>query len=88
MAFNSKKLLSMKLSKRSILLTAAASLLLASCGSSKEQSDGANGTAAALRTEFSIGWSIYAGWVPWEYAEQAGIVKKWSDKYGIKIDVV
>ena len=78
----------MKLSKRSLFLAATASLLLASCGSSNEQSDGASGASAAPRTEFSIGWSIYAGWVPWEYAEQAGIVKKWSDKYGIKIDVV
>ena len=40
------------------------------------------------RTEFNIGWSIYAGWMPWPYAQQAGIVKKWADKYGIKINVV
>jgi NitT/TauT family transport system substrate-binding protein len=40
------------------------------------------------RTEFSIGWSIYAGWMPWPYAQQAGIVKKWADKYGIKINIV
>ena len=40
------------------------------------------------RTEFNIGWSIYAGWMPWPYAQQAGIVKKWADKYGIKINFV
>lgn len=40
------------------------------------------------RTEFNIGWSIYAGWMPWPYAQQAGIVKKWADKYGIKINIV
>lgn len=40
------------------------------------------------RKEFSIGWSIYAGWMPWPYAQQAGIVKKWADKYEIKINVV
>ena len=40
------------------------------------------------KTEFSIGWSIYAGWMPWPYAQQAGIVKKWADKYGIKINIV
>jgi NitT/TauT family transport system substrate-binding protein len=40
------------------------------------------------RTEFSIGWSIYAGWMPWPYAQQAGIVKKWADKYGLKINIV
>ena len=40
------------------------------------------------KTEFNIGWSIYAGWMPWPYAQQAGIVKKWADKYGIKINLV
>lgn len=42
----------------------------------------------ARRSEFSIGWSIYAGWMPWPYAQQAGIVKKWADKYHLKINVV
>ena len=40
------------------------------------------------KNEFNIGWSIYAGWMPWPYAQQAGIVKKWADKYGIKINIV
>jgi NitT/TauT family transport system substrate-binding protein len=44
--------------------------------------------AAAPKKEFSIAWSIYVGWMPWPYAQEAGIVKKWADKYGIKIDVV
>jgi NitT/TauT family transport system substrate-binding protein len=26
--------------------------------------------------------------MPWPYAQQAGIVKKWADKYGIKINIV
>ncbi|WP_242124863.1 putative urea ABC transporter substrate-binding protein [Sphingobium sp. Sx8-8] len=43
---------------------------------------------APKHSEFNIGWSIYAGWMPWPYAQQAGIVKKWADKYGIKINVV
>lgn len=43
---------------------------------------------ATKRTEFNIGWSIYAGWMPWPYAQQAGIVKKWADKYGLKINIV
>jgi NitT/TauT family transport system substrate-binding protein len=59
----------------------AGAMLIASCS----QSPSAD---SAPRTEFSIGWSIYAGWMPWPYAQQAGIVKKWADKYGIKIDVV
>lgn len=59
----------------------AGSLLAASCSSPSTE-------AAKPRDEFSIGWSIYAGWMPWPYAQQAGIVKKWADKYGIKINVV
>ena len=43
---------------------------------------------AKERTKFSIAWSIYVGWMPWDYGENAGIVKKWADKYGIEIDVV
>jgi NitT/TauT family transport system substrate-binding protein len=43
---------------------------------------------AQPKTEFNIGWSIYAGWMPWPYAQQAGIVKKWADKYGLKINIV
>ncbi len=27
------------------------------------------------------------GWMPWDYAEQSGILKKWADKYGIKIEL-
>lgn len=41
--------------------------------------------AADSKKEFSMAWSIYAGWMPWPYAEQSGILKKWADKYGIKI---
>ena len=43
---------------------------------------------AAEKTDFKIAWSIYAGWMPWGYAQEAGIVKKWADKYGIKVELV
>lgn len=43
---------------------------------------------ALAKDKFSICWSIYVGWMPWEYGENAGIVKKWADKYDIEIDVV
>ncbi|MFM6828931.1 MAG: putative urea ABC transporter substrate-binding protein [Novosphingobium sp.] len=59
----------------------AGALLLASCSQSPAPS-------VESKTEFNIGWSIYAGWMPWPYAQQAGIVKKWADKYGIKINIV
>lgn len=42
-----------------------------SCGQSKK--------------EYRIAWSHYTGWEPWEYAEHAGILKKWGDKYNITI---
>jgi len=42
---------------------------------------------AAKKKEFNIAWTIYVGWMPWPYAAESGIVKKWADKYGIKINV-
>ena len=42
---------------------------------------------AAVKNEFNIAWTIYVGWMPWAFAADAGIVKKWADKYGIKINV-
>ncbi len=43
---------------------------------------------AQERDEFSVCWSIYAGWMPWAYADVEGVVDKWADEYGISIDVV
>lgn len=57
----------------------AGTMLLSSCSPAAK--------APEARKEFNIGWSIYAGWMPWPYAQQAGIVKKWADKYGIKINI-
>jgi NitT/TauT family transport system substrate-binding protein len=36
---------------------------------------------------FSLCWSIYVGWMPWEYGDATGIIDKWADKYGIEIEV-
>src|ERR1700752_4661575 len=47
-----------------------------------------NGALAAPKKEFNIAWTMYVGWMPGPYAAQAGIVKKWADKYGITINVV
>jgi NitT/TauT family transport system substrate-binding protein len=43
---------------------------------------------AAERTSFNVAWSIYVGWMPWDYADQSGILKKWADKYAIKIKLI
>jgi NitT/TauT family transport system substrate-binding protein len=42
-------------------------------------------TYAAGKKTFKVAWSIYVGWMPWDYADQSGILKKWADKYGIEI---
>jgi len=42
---------------------------------------------AAAKKEFNIAWTIYVGWMPWPYAADTGIVKKWADKYGITIHI-
>ncbi|WP_439541476.1 putative urea ABC transporter substrate-binding protein [Hyphomicrobium sp.] len=45
------------------------------------------GAAAKEKKDFKVAWSIYVGWMPWGYAADSGIVKKWADKYGITIEV-
>ena len=42
---------------------------------------------AFAKDKFKIAWSHYTGWEPWEYANHAGILKKWADKYGIDISL-
>ncbi|GAB4363897.1 MAG: putative urea ABC transporter substrate-binding protein [Oricola sp.] len=49
----------------------------------------AGGPAAAEeKTDFKVCWSIYAGWMPWGYLADSGIMKKWADKYGITVEIV
>jgi NitT/TauT family transport system substrate-binding protein len=74
-----------KFVRRAVLAAAASALVLCACG---QPADEAEAPAEGAKTEFTVGWTIYAGWMPWAYAEQAGIVDKWADKYGITIDVV
>ncbi len=42
---------------------------------------------SAEKKEFNMCWTIYVGWMPWGYANESGIIKKWADKYGITINV-
>jgi NitT/TauT family transport system substrate-binding protein len=48
----------------------------------------AGNATAAPKQVFKLAWSIYAGWMPWPYADESGILKKWADKYGIEIKLV
>ncbi|MBN1183110.1 MAG: ABC transporter substrate-binding protein [Bacteroidales bacterium] len=43
---------------------------------------------AQKKTDFKVAWSIYAGWNPWAYAKEAGIIDKYAKKYGINIKLV
>jgi NitT/TauT family transport system substrate-binding protein len=43
---------------------------------------------AAPKTDFKVCWSIYAGWMPWGYLQDSGLMKKWADKYGLSIEIV
>jgi NitT/TauT family transport system substrate-binding protein len=43
--------------------------------------------AAQAAERYRVAWSHYTGWEPWGYAERAGILKKWADKYGIDIEL-
>ncbi|MDE1172219.1 MAG: putative urea ABC transporter substrate-binding protein [Parvibaculaceae bacterium] len=70
----------MKVFFRKILTAVALAVLVA--GASVHSAE------AAPKKEFKFAWSIYVGWMPWGWAADHGIIKKWADKYGIKIDVV
>ena len=43
---------------------------------------------ALAKDKFTLAVSIYAGWMPWYYAKDHGILKKWAERYKITIDVV
>lgn len=45
-------------------------------------------TFAAVKKEFNVCWTIYAGWMPWGTVANDKIIDKWASKYGIKINVV
>ncbi len=66
------------MSARKLLVVLAAAVLIVFSSAS----------IAQKRDHFRIAWSIYAGWMPWSYADSQGIMDKWARKYGIKVDLV
>src|SRR5271169_4859470 len=61
---------------RKLLLSLSALLLLAG-------HLGADGNPPS----FTVGWSVYVGWNPYQYMARSGILKKWADKYNVAIKV-
>ncbi len=41
----------------------------------------------AQKPTFTVGWSVYVGWDPYQYMAKSGLLKKWGDKYGVTIKV-
>jgi NitT/TauT family transport system substrate-binding protein len=64
--------------KWTALLLGAAALAVAALAPAK----------AAEKNSFNVCWTIYVGWMPWGEMVDNGTLKKWADKYGIKIDMV
>jgi len=67
--------------KKSIATGLIMCLALMVAGRPSEAADAKKGKKLTLAV------SIYAGWMPWYYAKEQGIVKKWGEKYGLDIDV-
>src|SRR6266700_726656 len=44
-------------------------------------------SAAGNPRSFTLGWSVYVGWDPYQYMAKSGLLKKWADKYGVAIKV-
>ena len=44
--------------------------------------------ADEAKPKFRVAWTVYVGWMPWDYAAQSGIMKKWADKLGIDVEIV
>lgn len=70
---------------------ALAMMVIAGCGKKEEPKAPEAAAPAAAEApapaKFAVAWSHYTGWEPWGYAEHAGILKKWADKYGISIEL-
>lgn len=73
--------------RRFAVALAAIGLAIAGCGKVEKEA-GTQAAKAAQSAPISIGWSVYAGYMPLPYAQQAGIVERWNKKYGVNIRMV
>lgn len=69
----------MKSSQRRIWRIAALALLTLSL---------ATAPGFAKGGKYKVAWSIYAGWMPWDYAGHSGILDRWADAYDIEIELI
>lgn len=76
------------ITKRRFLQSALGLLLTQTLSGCEPSTLGDHAKSKSRRSDVIIGWTSYAGWVPWEYAERAGIVKKWADRYKLNIKFV
>ncbi|MER5171171.1 putative urea ABC transporter substrate-binding protein [Thioclava kandeliae] len=67
------------ITRRGLMLSSATTLIATLMATAPLQ--------AQTKPSFKVAWSIYAGWMPWGYAQDSGIVQRWADKYGIEIEV-
>jgi NitT/TauT family transport system substrate-binding protein len=44
--------------------------------------------SVVAKDTFTLAISIYTGWMPWYYAKDHGILKKWAERHGITVEVV
>jgi NitT/TauT family transport system substrate-binding protein len=57
------------------------------CGSPAKSADSTQASAVAGKA-YKVAWSHYTGWEPWQYIQDSGVMKKWADKYGVKVEIV
>ncbi|MFD1704567.1 putative urea ABC transporter substrate-binding protein [Methylopila henanensis] len=43
---------------------------------------------AATKKTFKVGYNVYVGFMPLNFMQSSGIMKKWSDKYGVDVELV
>jgi len=71
-----------------LLLIFASLVALAACGGKAPEAQQSAAPPAVKETPtYRVAWSHYTGWEPWGYADSSGLLKKWGDKYGIKIEL-
>lgn len=73
-----------------IATLALAAAALVGCGNRAPTEGAAPAAAPSTAAEvptYKIAWSHYTGWEPWGYAAHAGILDRWAEKNGIKIEL-